>query len=152
MKKEKKYLWEKRFYIKVAFHIFLPLVLGTLIYIFWRKSTIIYKALNIFPNINVVKISSWIKYNLPDGLWLYALLSTVIFIWRDNYSGYFILWILLTLTLCFLSEIFQKLHVIPGNFDWNDIIAYTTAFVFFYFFNYQYINKSIIINVKTKTK
>jgi len=109
-------------FLKISVHIILPLIIGTLIYAFFRGIPLIgmhrWSALN--P-------PQFIIYNLPDALWFYALLSSVMFIWEYKTSKNFIRWFVLILLLCLLSELFQQLKLIPGTFDYKDLIVYVIA-------------------------
>ena len=60
-------------------HIFLPLIIGCGIYVLLRKSSVFYIENWIPYNLPNIKIVEFIKYNLPDGLWLgiKLLISTV---------------------------------------------------------------------------
>lgn len=104
---------------KIFVNIILPLVIGTLIYAFFRG----------IPLINMQALSDlnppqFIIYNVPDALWFYALLSSVIFIWEYKASKNFIGWFVFVVLLCLLSEIFQLMKLIPGTFDYKDLIVY----------------------------
>jgi len=99
-----------------------------------------------------MKIPNSIKYNLPDGLWFYALLSTISIVWKEYSSVYFVRWIFLSIVLTYLSEILQAFYIIPGTFDWYDLLAYTIALFMFYFINLKEINKQLLLTFKiTKT-
>jgi len=107
---------------KVSVHIILPLIIGTLIYAFFRG----------IPLINMQPLSDlnppqFIIYNVPDALWFYALLSAVIAIWEYKTSKNFIIWFAIVVLLSLLSEVFQSLKLIPGTFDYKDLIVYVIA-------------------------
>ncbi len=109
-------------FLKFLFHIVSPLFFGIIIYVFWR-------GIILFDIEPILKSSppDWIKYNLQDGLWLYALLSAIIIIWEKKISSYLIVWIFFVLLLTFLSEIMQAYNFIQGTFDFYDMIAYFLA-------------------------
>jgi hypothetical protein len=112
-------------------HIILPLFLGTLIYALWCGIVFIDPIKQIFPLISSTQTPNWVKYNLPDGLWVYSFLSTFYLIWRHMISKYFIAWILLAIILSFFLELLQAMHIIPGTFDWFDLLAYAlSVFIF----------------------
>lgn len=111
--------------LKFFLHVLLPVISGTLVYILWRGINLI--------NIDALLNSNppdWFKYSLPDGLWLYALLSAIIFIWKRKFSRQLFRWLLLAISLSFFSEVLQAYKVIPGTFDPNDLIAYSIATIF----------------------
>ncbi len=112
-------------------HIILPLLLGTLIYALWRGIFFIDPSQKVFPLICNTQTPNWVKYNLPDGLWMYSFLSTFYIIWRQQISKYFIAWILLAIIMSFFLEVLQARHIIPGTFDRFDLLAYAlSAFIF----------------------
>lgn len=109
-------------FLKFLFHIVSPLFLGIMIYVLWR-GIILFDIEPIFKS----NPPYWIKYNLQDGLWLYALLSAIIIIWEEKFSFYLIIWLFLALLLTILSELMQAYNFIPGTFDLYDLIAYFFA-------------------------
>lgn len=112
-------------------HIILPLFLGIIIYALWRGIFFIDPAQKVFPLICNTQTPNWVKYNLPDGLWMYSFLSTFFIIWRQQISKHFVAWILLAIILSFFLEILQARHIIPGTFDWFDLLAYAlSSFIF----------------------
>jgi hypothetical protein len=95
--------------LHISVYIWLPLGFGTLIYL---KGT--------------YSIPIWIRYNLPDGLWLFALLNTFAAIWGSGKSS-LVLWAVTVILLSIIMEYLQKMHLIPGTFDLWDILAYVLA-------------------------
>ncbi|HRB97506.1 MAG TPA: hypothetical protein PKY67_07330 [Nitrosomonas sp.] len=69
----------------------------------------------------------WIKYNLPDGLWVYSLTSLMIIIWK-SYTLKSLIWICSGLLIAIISEFCQYIGVFPGTYDSIDIIFYLLAF------------------------
>lgn len=122
-------------HIKMLLHVLLPVLSGTMIYAFWRGIPLIDSSREIFPLFSLKYAPDWLIYNLPDGLWCYALLSTLFLIWKGR-SVHYSLWLLVAIAFTFLSEIIQAYHLIQGTFDWNDLIAYTVAIATFYL-NFQ---------------
>lgn len=116
----------------ILFHVIAPLLLGTIIYGLFRGIHFIDPAEKYFPAYTV-KFPEFLVYNLPDGLWFYALLSTITFIWNGNISAYYLLWLLLVILLTYLTEIFQALHLIPGTFDWYDLLVYSITLIVYAF-------------------
>ena len=114
---------------KYFLHVVFPIMLGSAIYFFFRdKQEIIFgffQFLSVAPKINFAP--DWIKYNLPDALWFYAFLSTLIFIWQRKISVQSIIWLIAAISMGFLSEAFQFFSVIPGTFDLKDLLAYTIS-------------------------
>jgi len=143
---------------KYLLHIVLPIFTGILIYTLWgSKRLIVYKWLSIsfssyitqIQNNSVIrniKVPDWVKFNVPDGLWLYSLTTLIIFIWRKKISIHSLPWILLCPFLAFGSEIGQGLKIIPGTFDVMDLLAYSLATVAasLHLINRKYIQTKLI--------
>lgn len=140
-----------KYYFRIFIHCIAPIMLGIAIYALWRGINIIDSRHIIFPLIHSFQPPNWIKYNLPDGLWFYALLSTLFFVWKEKISGHFIAWIVLVISISYLSEVLQAYYIIHGTFDWKDLLAYTIA-IFFFFFNFQYLNKRVLLNHQITNK
>jgi hypothetical protein len=139
-------------YYKFVIHCLFPVLIGITIYIQFRGFHSIIPKQNYWSFFFSMKIPNWIKYNLPDGLWFYALLSAIGIVWQEVSSVNFVRWIFLSIVLTYLSEILQAFHIIPGTFDWFDLLAYTIALFSFYFINFKQINKQLLLTFKiTKT-
>ena len=137
-----------RNYNKIFLHIFVPIFCGTTIYVFWRGLHLIDPEEKVFPLFSVINIPDWIKYNLPDGLWFYALLTVLLYIWENNFSECFVIWLFLAIILSYISEVLQKYHFLSGTFDFKDLLAYTIASSIFYFFNFQKLNQQLLLTFK----
>ena len=125
----------------------LPIVVGCGIYALFRGMHFIDPHERIFPALTF-KPPDWFAYNLPDGLWLYALLSSIDFIWKDRVSTGYFGWIFFAISISYLTEFFQAIQIIPGTFDWKDLLAYTIAIMAF-FLPFGFSNeKSLIIKNK----
>jgi hypothetical protein len=122
-----------------AYHVLLPLITGTLIYLIFRNKSIImfrwFDSLLLTAPIEFLRnsfhqyrslIPDWIIYSLPDGLWIYALSMSLFFIWGNDYLKTSI-WLVIALLLAPSLEIMQYFHFLPGTFDWRDLIIYIIA-------------------------
>jgi len=124
------------------FLVFIPLLLGAVIYIFFRddNSIIINKILYEYCQFNYlvilkkilnenIKISYFTKYSLPDGLWLFAFGNCLMlnkfyyFFHFKNYTNIFL--IVLSIEFMQANPYFNF-----GTFDFNDIYAYAIAYFF----------------------
>ena len=83
-----------------------------------------------------LSFTGFLRNQLPDGLWAYALISSLLIIWNRKINIFYVSFILIV----FISfEALQHLHFISGTGDWLDILIYfsfsTTAILtnkFFY--------------------
>ena len=142
----------KKNLFKFIVHCSFPILIGIAIYVQLRGFHLINIKTSYLSFYYSLKVPNWIKYNLPDGLWFYALLSTIGLIWKEDSSIYFVLWLLFSIVLTYLSEVLQAFHIIPGTFDWYDLLAYTIALFIFYFINFKQINEQLLFTFKiTKT-
>lgn len=102
--------------IHYSIHISVALCLGVLMY-----------AYRVFKS---DALPEWLLYSLPDGLWLYAFLSAITYIWKDNPYPLTI-WVISIVSGTTLSEILQAFQILKGTFDWNDLSAYGLALLAF---------------------
>lgn len=110
-------------------HVIIPMSLGILIYLFFRDkdSLIIHKFITNLPNYNSNVLSSFFRYNLPDGLWLYASMMSMVLIWRKTINRHSVFWIILLPILALFTEGVQFLEPAYGTFDVRDIFVYFLA-------------------------
>lgn len=113
----------------ILFHIFLPLLVGSLIYLIFRSGTVSQSST---PNFLFFSI---LIYSLPDGCWLYALLCSLLFIWKNKADYWFQFWIILVFISSIGTEIFQLQNIIFGTFDLFDILFYSLSFILFIIIN-----------------
>ena len=105
-------------------HVILPLFIGGLIYWAARPSSLAFSQ-DIMPLIDAKYVPNWVLFNLPDGLWTYALMSFTLLLWRDTPSVFGAkFWIITAFLLGIALEFGQYLHLIKGTFDWLDVLTY----------------------------
>ena len=118
------------------------LLLGGLIYVIFRD-----KSLLMFDWFNTIGISSeidglrrlfqgegiygWVKYSLPDGLWIFSYMFIIDAIWDRERNAVSILFLWGLPIVAVLSECFQYFGLLPGVFDWIDMASYMLAIVLF---------------------
>ncbi|MFV8364763.1 hypothetical protein [Flavobacterium sp. XS1P27] len=113
----------------------LPVFLGGIIYLTYRVDTLLmfnwfkwigFTDLVIFLRTNNqlqnLTIPNWVKFSLPDALWLFSFTYIILLIWDFKITRHSVLWILLTPTVGFFSEIGQLIGIIPGTFDKVDLL------------------------------
>jgi hypothetical protein len=122
------YELELRIFLTIIF----PLALGVLIYFLFQGFHLIDPKESVFPLVKMESIPYWIRYNLADGLWLYSFIATITIIWKAHLSFYYNLWIIIALLSAILLEVFQSYNIVPGTFDWYDLLSYVIfACIFF---------------------
>ena len=133
----------------ILFNVFLPLLLGGLIYLFFRSESLIMfewlKSLGIkngfdllrenFVSINTY-LPSWFIYSLPDAFWVYSFTSTIIFIWNEERIV-----VITLLSIPFILgpgiEFLQFLKLFKGTFDLMDLTVTIFAFLLSIFLNFK---------------
>lgn len=118
------------------------LSLGGLIYIIYRD-----KSLLMFDWFNSIGVSSgidglrslfqgdgvygWVKYSLPDGLWIFSYMFLIDAIWNGEkiITSKLFLWFLPIVAI--LSECLQYFGLLSGVFDWKDMASFTLAITLF---------------------
>lgn len=138
-------------YCNYFFNVFLPLVLGCLIYVCFRvESMVMFKWFELLKINNFTStirgstsfikpfLPNWFLYSLPDGLWIYAFTSALIILWNGEKT----FWILLPLSIGFFLEVGQALNIINGTFDILDLIFTIVAFALSILFFKHKFNKN----------
>lgn len=121
---------------------FLTVLLGGLIYISFRIESIRifswFNTINIFKSIEFIRnytleyetlFPEWIRFSLPDGLWLFSFISLVLIIWKHEINSHNLLWFIVLPLIAILSEIAQHKSIIPGTFDWVDLAMYALGLI-----------------------
>ena len=113
------------------------LLLGTggLIYIGFREKSL--PMFDWFNNMGVTQhietfrsllnsdgVYGWVKNSLPDGLWLFAYMFLVDAIWNGSKSISSYIFIYSLPFFALLSEFLQYFGLVPGVFDWIDVVSY----------------------------
>lgn len=81
--------------------------------------------------INADVVYGWVKYNLPDALWLFAYMFLVDTIWNGSNAKVSFVFIFSMPIVALISEILQYYNLLPGVFDWIDIASYVFAILLF---------------------
>lgn len=83
-------------------------------------------------------IPEWIKYSLPDGVYVTAYILIMDAIWQndDSLIKHFIIALVPVVTIT--SEIFQYFGLVKGTFDFCDLIFYSVPFVAYYINKYHF--------------
>jgi hypothetical protein len=122
-------------------HVVAPVLIGATIYLLYRSEN-----LYVFRWVAEVGGSSyvnslrgymagsgkflppWVRFVLPDGLWVYALTSCLVLVWGASGGRASLFWISSGIGLSVASEICQAAGYISGTFDPLDLLASIVAF------------------------
>ena len=124
------------------------LIVGSAIYLCFRTTDLY--MFRIFPGgrlpswligirewIGVACIPEWVKFNLPDAVWLLSYLLFMDILWGER-TGLWKLCFLIALPLGTLTaELLQMCHFVSGTGDWLDILFYIIAIIIF--INYKHL-------------
>src|SRR5688572_28335442 len=121
-------------------HAALPLLCGGLLYIGWRSRDLLFwdwaRDLGIASALDRVRDSlgvlgnppEWLRFSVPDALWVYALTWSVARLQRESRPIVRIAWLSIPALLGPGAELAQVIHVVPGTFDPIDLGATALAF------------------------
>ena len=70
---------------------------------------------------NFFVLNTYIRNQLPDGLWAYSLMSCMLIVWNRKINFF---WTSMIFIFCILFETLQYLQLINGTADYLDILAY----------------------------
>ncbi len=76
-------------------------------------------------------VYGWVKNSLPDGLWLFAYMFLVDAIWNGSKSISSYIFIYSLPFFALLSEFLQYFGLVPGVFDWIDVVSYLFAIMLY---------------------
>lgn len=125
---------ECRHKIQLLFGI-IPLVIGGLIYVCFRSRTLL--MFSWFSQIQWdysllrlnYQVSDFIKFSLPDGLWLLAYQLIVAAIWKNRMTVTSVICIYSMPLFILVEEVFQGIGLVKGTFDYCDLVSYSVAIV-----------------------
>ena len=133
---------------KTITHLIIPMLIGGFIYILFREDNLLmfnwFNSLGMKNLIDFFRehtlsinlIPNWIKFSLPDGIWIYSLTSLMLIIWYKDSSKTKYIWLLIGPILGISAELGQLINIVPGTFDNTDLIfcliASITPFIFFH--------------------
>lgn len=131
-----------RMVIALCCHVLLPVLIGAGIYTLWRSNGLLvfewYRWAGVYEAVEAVRrqssslqrtIPSFVRYSLPDALWVYAFTALMCLVWAERLqSKERTFWVLLPLCVAIGSEFGQLIKVVPGTFDWADVLGYIAAF------------------------
>lgn len=116
----------------------LALVAGGSVYLLWRSPTLWMfgwcEALGFGGHLADIRAIAahyepppWMLYSFPDGAWAFAGTMTMRGIWASAQGRVKVFWVALIPALAIGSEIGQGFGIVPGGFDFNDLVACIAA-------------------------
>ena len=119
------------------------LILGGLIYLFFRSNQLSYfhwfnnqSAVRVIEDVRMFTVPlrgllpEWFIYSLPDGLWLISFCLFSFEIWKDESISSLSFWTLILPIIAVLWEIAQSFRLMAGTFDWIDLLVYALVTFF----------------------
>ncbi|MCF8407708.1 MAG: hypothetical protein K9G36_01940 [Crocinitomicaceae bacterium] len=119
---------------------FFMLLLGGMIYILFRSNDLI--MFTWFNKINLSELFSkwrlyfvplknhlpnWFLFSLPDGLWVLSYGLSMNKIWKNDSQIQIWFWSMILPFIAIISELGQIFKLVPGTFDWVDLLFYFIA-------------------------
>ena len=116
----------------------LLLTIGGLIYIGFRSESLLmfewyehiggYRYILSFRELcSQYEVSQFVKYSLPDGLWLLSYMILIGTIWGNNRCNTYRLFIYSMPLIAVILELLQDQFSVLGTFDVLDILSYILA-------------------------
>jgi hypothetical protein len=114
------------------FEILVPVIMGGLIYILWRDTSLRMfdwaREIGIFGAINVSRdaahnlfkmVPEFVVYSVPDALWTFSFARfNCALCTRGAHVG----WLAVAPVISLGSELGQSVGIVPGTFDWLDLL------------------------------
>lgn len=117
---------------------FLFLSLGILNYVLFQRGIALFSFIHMLPASPIYIKKAWLRHFMTgyfsDIAWclaLYMVTALLTELKQIHLSGK-----LFNLLLPFIIETAQFFHIIPGTFDWFDILTYLIILVLFLFFSW----------------
>ena len=115
--------------LQFTIHVVAPLIIGAWIYVAWRTPNLL-----VFDWLYSIRIDPtpirmnrdlphFVQYCLPDGCWVYAGTSWMLLVWQRTSP-----WLHLYVALGVGGEFGQLAGVVPGTFEWLDVLACSIGF------------------------
>lgn len=71
-------------------------------------------------------LPEWVEYSLPDGLWVYSYTLCIGCIWNFNIKKCWP-YLAVLFAVVLTDEFLQKYHLVPGTYDFFDLLSYSTG-------------------------
>ena len=118
------------------------LIVGGLLYVIFRSKSLLMfdwfhmiglsdMVENIRTKYDGVNLYGWVKDCMPAGLWLFSYLFVIDSLWGNNRNLVYNLFIFVLPVIAICSEFMQLFGMLPGTFDYMDLISYVVAILIF---------------------
>ncbi|MDD2666875.1 MAG: hypothetical protein PHX87_02600 [Candidatus Peribacteraceae bacterium] len=121
------------------FHVLLPIMAGSLIYVLWRSEQLLVfrwiETARLLDAVTMIRINvqthalyEWFLFSFPAGLWAYSFSSAMCLVWRRAgwcWSGF--AWLSIAPSLAIGGELIQVVVSGLGTFDVIDLAFYATG-------------------------
>lgn len=126
---------------KAEFLLALVLMLvGGMVYILFRPRTILlFIVLDTMGlggmidqwrmSVNPCALPDFVVYSLPNGLWVTSYVLVIDVAFRDSPVATRLRWASVIPVLGVVSELLQVVGVVPGTFDWADLLCYAVPYL-----------------------
>ena len=137
----------------IFIHVLIPMLIGGFIYILFRNQNLLmFRWFEFLGLDNIIKyyrgvidhnmIPFWIKYSLPDGVWVYSLTSLMLIIWYNHTGKLKYFWIFFGPFFGLFLEFGQLVNIVPGTYDNMDLtLTLSASIIPFIIFNFN-LNRS----------
>lgn len=126
--------------VRILVHCVLPLLLGFLIYYFFRPDVAVVRCIShrepLIPFHEMNGLQSVLIYSGPDFCWSYSL-AAALFTWESGLRKRIRFFPLTVLVLLCLSEVLQGVLLHHFTFDWIDLGAAVFAFILSFVLTHQ---------------
>lgn len=125
----------------MIFHVVLPLLVGSVIYLLFRPTSLLMfrwaKHFGIFDYVIKMRavifkynayLPKWFIFSLPNALWVYSLTAYMLLLWYGHSGKMKYFWISLGLLFSAGMEILQYFYILPGTFDLKDLVFVIAGF------------------------
>jgi len=119
---------------------FVPVFLGTFVYLAWREDVLLLfrwvevfglngllTALRVHTMPMAAELPTWFRFSLPDGLWLLGFMLLIAGSTASRTGRERLCWLVAPLALALGSEFSQALGLLEGTFDPMDVLCYLAA-------------------------
>lgn len=130
--------------IVILLNCFFPVFIGGLIYIGYRTSSLLmfkwFEIIGLEKTVELIRFLTFknlpdiIIFSLPNALWMYSFIFSILYVWKDSQSNNKYFWISIVIFIGIGSEIGQFFKLIPGIFDYYDFVTILISILLAFYF------------------